>query len=205
MTLFIAGIILSLMGSLPPGLISLSVAQTSIMRGFLPAIVLAMGAAFAEFFQAVGAVVFADWFLAHPVAAKIFQYVAIPIFLGLGVYLWFFAKAPKPPSGPVMRAPFRQFLQGIVISVFNLLAIPYWVAYAGWLQVNGWWQYGWHYTAAFAAGVTIGTILALGLYAWLANELTRRSEKVALIANRVVALIFLGLALKLIVDVLSGS
>ena len=97
---------------------------------------------------------------------------------------------------------FRQFFRGVVISVFNLLAIPYWVAYAGWLRVNGWWQEGLLYTILFAAGVTIGTTIALALYAWLAQEMTRRSDWVAKVVNRFVALIFLFLGLKLIWDLL---
>jgi threonine/homoserine/homoserine lactone efflux protein len=202
MILLVAGIVLSLMGSLPPGLISLSVAQTAIVRGFKPAMFLALGAAFAEFFQAIGAVVFAAWFLENPFAAKAFQLLAIPIFLGIAVYLWFFAKPPETPTATLYRTPAKQVKRGIVVSFFNLLAIPYWVAYAGWLQLNGWWQAGWQSNILFALGVTIGTLMALGLYAWLANELTRRSEIVARVANRVVAVIFLALALKLIIGFL---
>lgn len=163
---------------------------------------LALGAAFAEFFQAWGAVVFADWFLAHPVAARAFQLAAIPVFLGLAFYLWFFAKAPRAPEVEAPVAPFRQFSRGVVISVFNLLAIPYWVAYAGWLRVNGWWQEGLMHTVFFGFGVTVGTMMALSLYAWLAQEMTRRSDVVARVVNRFVALIFLGLGLKLVYDVL---
>ncbi len=200
MILFAAGIVLSLIGSLPPGLISLSVAQTSIFRGFWPAILLALGASVAEFFQALGAVVFADWFLAHPAAARAFETGVIPIFLGLAVYLWFFAKAPRAVNIDLPVSPWRQFGKGILLSVFNLLAIPYWVAYAGWLRINGWWEPGSVYLFLFAAGVTAGTMLALGLYAWLAQELARRSDLVARLANRFVALIFLGLGLKLLAD-----
>lgn len=201
MVLFIAGLLLSLSGSLPPGLISLSVAQTAILRGFWSAIILSVGAAFAEFFQAWAAVVFSDWFTANPEAAKIFQVLAIPIFLGLAVYLWFFAKAPRAPESEMPVAKFRQFSKGVMISVFNLLAIPYWVAYTGWLRLNGWWKHtGLEQTIFFASGVTVGTMVALVLYSWLARELTRRSGQVARVVNRFVALIFLGLGLKLVAD-----
>lgn len=203
MYLFLAGLVLSLTGSLPPGLISLSVAQTAIFRGFWSAIVLALGAAFSEFFQALGAVIFADWFLAHPVASRIFQVAAIPVFLGLAGYLWFFAKPPRTPDADVPLAPWRQFGRGVAVSFFNLLAIPYWVAYTGWLRVNGWWTDGWSSAFVFSAGVVVGTVGALALYAWLAREMTRRSDLVARLVNRFVALIFLGLALKLVADVLN--
>lgn len=201
MVVFIAGLALSLSGSLPPGLISLSVAQTAILRGFWSAIVLATGAAFAEFFQAWAAVIFSDWFMANPTAARVFQVLAIPVFLGLAFYLWFFAKAPRAPEEDLPVAPVRQFLRGVVISVFNLLAIPYWVAYTGWLRLNGWWQEGNIYTFLFSSGVVVGTMAALVLYAWLAREMTKRSDLVAKVVNRFVALIFLGLGLKLVVDV----
>ncbi|MBK6931217.1 MAG: LysE family transporter [Saprospirales bacterium] len=202
MLLLLAGLFLSLTGSLPPGLISLSVAQTSILRGFWSAIVLALGASVAEFFQAWGALVFAGWFLDHPAAAKGFQIAAVPVFLGLAIYLWYFARPPRAPEVEVPIAPFRQFGRGVLISVFNLLAIPYWVAYAGWLRVNGWWQEGRLNAMLFGLGVTLGTMIALALYAWLAQELTRRSDMFAKVVNRFVALIFLGLGLKLVADLL---
>ncbi|TNE49417.1 MAG: hypothetical protein EP344_18210 [Bacteroidetes bacterium] len=201
MILFFAGIALSLAGSLPPGLISLSVAQTSILRGFWSAIVLALGAAFAEFFQAWVAVAFSNWFLDYPDAARGFQMAAIPIFLGLAVYLWFFARPPRTPDAELPVAPLRQLSRGMLISVFNLLAIPYWVAYAGWLRVNNYWKEGLSNTLLFAFGVTVGTMAALALYAWLAQELMRRSDMVARLINRFVALIFLGLGIKLLVQV----
>lgn len=164
---------------------------------------LALGAAFSEFFQAMGAVIFADWFLAHPVASRVFQLAAIPIFLGLAVFLWFFAKPPRTPDADVPVAPMRQFGRGVAVSFFNLLAIPYWVAYTGWLRVNGWWTDGWSAAFVFSAGVVVGTVGALALYAWLAREMTRRSDLVARLVNRFVALIFLGLALKLVAEVLN--
>ncbi len=201
MGVFIAGLALSLGGSFPPGLISLSVAQASILRGFWSAILMATGAAFAEFFQAWVAVIFSNWFMSHPMAARIFQMMAIPVFLGLAVHLWFFAKPPRSVEEELPVAPLRQFLRGIVISVFNLLAIPYWVTYTGWLRLNGWWREGNSYTFLFASGVFTGTMLALVLYSWLAREMTKRSDVVAKVANRFVALIFLGLGLKLVVDV----
>lgn len=200
MVLFLAGMVLSLGGSLPPGLISLSVAQTSILRGFWSALMVAAGAAMAEFFQAWAAVVFADWFMANPTMAQAFKIGAIPVFWGLAIYLWFFARAPRAPEAELPIAPVRQFLRGVVISVFNLLAIPYWVAYAGWLRLSGWWREGMLPIAAFASGVTIGTLLALLLYAWLAQELMRRSDMVAKVVNRFVALIFFGLGMKLVFD-----
>jgi threonine/homoserine/homoserine lactone efflux protein len=198
MILLLAGFVLSLLGSLPPGLISLSVAHTAMQRGWWAAIVLAAGAAAAEFFQAWGAVLLTDWFLSHPAAERAFQWAAVPIFLGLAGHLLFLAKPPRPPAEMPPVAMARQFAKGVVVSVFNLLAIPYWFVYCGWLRVEGWWREGWPSTMLFAAGVTLGTVAALALYAWLGHLILQRSATVARQANRVVGLIFLGLGLKLL-------
>lgn len=200
--LLIAGFILSLLGSLPPGLISLSVAQTAIQRGIAAALALAVGAAFAEFFQALAAVLLSDWFLSHPSVEAGFHWVAIVVFLGLGVYLIFFA---KPPSVPAIAAKIpigKQFGKGIILSVFNLLAIPYWFTYCGWLRVEGWWREGIFNTCLFALGVTIGTIFALGLYAWLGMTIVQHSSSLTRQANRFIGIIFLVLGIKSLLGIL---
>ncbi|MFN0033899.1 MAG: LysE family transporter [Saprospiraceae bacterium] len=196
MLLLFAGFALSLFGSLPPGLISLTVSQTSISRGLAAAMAVAFGAAAAEFFQAWAAVLLTDWFLSHPVAERSFHWAALPVFFVLGFYLIFFAKTPRSPEGLPPAPLARQVAKGALVSVFNLLAVPYWFVYCAWLRVEGWWQEGFFYTLVFSLGVSIGTLFALGLYAWLGQAILRRSGAVARYANGLIGLIFLGLGLK---------
>ncbi|MBN8677885.1 MAG: LysE family transporter [Chitinophagales bacterium] len=198
MLILAAGFVLSLIGSLPPGIISLTVSQTSIHRGLRAAWFVAAGAAFAEFFQAWIAVVFTDWFMQHPVAEKGFQWAAMPVFFVLGIHLLFFAKAPEVKNTTVLPSLRNQFRKGLLISVFNLLAVPYWFVYCGWLRVEGWWQEGAIYTLIFAFGVSLGTLSALGLYAWLGQLILRRSAAMAQYANRFIGILFIGLGLKVL-------
>jgi threonine/homoserine/homoserine lactone efflux protein len=197
MVLFLAGIFLSLLGSLPPGLISLSVAQTAIHRGFQAAMALALGAAFIEFFQALFAVGMTDWFLANPEAERVFQWAALPVFLGLGVYLLFFAPQPRPDRAVVVKGDLQaQFGKGALISVFNLLAIPYWFAYCGWLKTSGWChEQGLVFYLVFSLGVSAGTLLALYGYARLGVLAVERAHSIARHANRIAGgiLLFIGL------------
>jgi threonine/homoserine/homoserine lactone efflux protein len=204
MLLFAAGVVLSLLGSLPPGLISLSVAQTAIQRGLLAAMLLAAGAAGAEFFQAWAAVALTDWFLANPAAERIFQWAAVPVFWGLGMYFLFFAKTPQTRGRASEFSALKQVGAGILLSAFNLLAIPYWFVYCGSLRVSEVWkEESLASTLVFSAGVTLGTMAALGLYAWLGKVIVERSDVAARYANRCVGLIFLGLGLKLLFNLFS--
>jgi threonine/homoserine/homoserine lactone efflux protein len=195
--MFFLAFLLSFLGSLPPGLISLTVVQTAMRRGFRAAWILALGAAVTEYLQALAAIGFANWFLAHPAVEVGFRWVSAPVFLGLGVYYLFWA---KPPGGVRKEAPVRGrglFFQGVALSLFNLLAIPYWIAYCGWMQVSGYWEDGLWPTLRFAAGVTIGAQAALSLYAWLGRVIMRRFEVVARWANYGIGLLFLGMGLKM--------
>lgn len=198
MLLLIAGFGLSLMGSLPPGLISLTVSQTAIHKNRAAAWALAAGAAFAEFFQAWLAVLFADWFLSHPVAERGFQWAAVPVFFILGIYLLFLAKAPSLKNPEVMSSLRKQFGKGLLLSAFNLLAVPYWFVYVGWLRMEGWWKEGMVHTLVFSFGVTMGTLAALGWYVWLGQLILKRSSFMARFANRFIGLIFIGLGCKVL-------
>lgn len=204
MKLLIAGFILSLFGSLPPGLISMTVSYTAIRRGMAAALALAAGAAFAEYFQAFLAVWMSEWFLSHPAVETGFRWAAMVIFLALAVYLIFYAKAPKAPEKTPEFHAYRQFIQGIGISAFNLLAIPYWFTYCGWLKLEGYWENATPLsTFVFSLGVSIGTFGALALYAWLGATIVSRADSVARQANRLIGLIFLFLGIKLLISLFS--
>jgi threonine/homoserine/homoserine lactone efflux protein len=190
-----AGALLSFAGSLPPGLISLSVARMAVLRGFGPAFVLALGAAMAEFFQAGLAAACARWLTAHPMVEVLLRRAAGPVFGLIAVYLWFWAKPPHPSAVVVGRPGLWVFSQGVLVSAFNLLAVPYWVAYTGWLRSNGWWQERWKGYALFAFGVVLGTLGALALYARLGGLLHRQGYRAHRAVNRAVAVLFAGLGI----------
>lgn len=201
MKLLIAGFVLSLIGSLPPGLISLTVSHTAIRKGLMAALILGAGAAFAEYFQAFLAVWLSEWLLSRPAIETGFRVVALLVFLSLAVYLIFFARSPRAPEKtPVVHAH-RQFLQGIGISAFNLMAIPYWFTYCGWLKMEGYWEkYTLPSTLVFSLGVSTGTFAAMALYAWLGALIVKKADAVARYANPAIGFVFLFLSVKLLLS-----
>jgi len=198
--LFVAGFFLSLLGSLPPGLISLTVAQTTIHRGVVAALILGAGAAIAEFFQAWLAAEAAGWFLRYPLVEQGLHWAAVPVFVGLGGYLILKPISPRAPADQPERSEnlFRYFRKGLMVSLFNLLAIPYWLTYCAWLRTTDWWKESLFSTALFSAGVTVGTFAALAAYASIGHFAVQRSKSVSKWANKVVGTIFLGLGLKIL-------
>lgn len=202
MILFLAGFLLSVLGSLPPGLISLSVAQTAIARTFRAAFYLGLGASVAEFFQAWLAVALSDWFLLNPTATRWFQWGSVPVFLGLAFFLLSSRPKSQVKGDVVMTYSIPgQLARGVIISTFNLLAIPYWFVYCGWLHMEGYWPIdSIENTWRFASGVASGTICVLTAYGYLGHLVVRRSDVLARYANRIVGAIFLILGIKTLLD-----
>lgn len=201
MILLLFGLLLSLIGSLPPGLISLLVAYTSIQKGLKAALWAAFGASMVEFWQAWLASAIATWLIAHPMVENWFQWGALLVFLAGGVYLLTRTIAANPPQTALPQvSAWRQMGRGALVSLFNLLALPYWFAYCGWLKVNGWWVESAYSILFFSTGVGIGTLIVLSFYAWAAQTMVNRSDQIGLYANRFIGVIFLLLAGKILVN-----
>lgn len=195
--MLLAGMLLSLMGSLPPGLISLSVAWTSLSRGLRAAGWLAFGAAATEFLQAIAAARLSSWFVQHPSWERQAEWATALVFIAVAVYLFFVAKPPGHDNARHRVSGKLLVARGAVLSAFNLLAIPYWFVFIGWMRSSGYWREGASYTALFALGVTLGTMCALGLYALLSGLLVRHSARVSAVANKAIGAIMLLLAIRL--------
>lgn len=200
--LLIAGFLLSLAGSLPPGLISLLVAYTAIQKGWQAAWWTALGASVVEIGQAWMAAAAAGWFLAHPGIEQGFRWAVLPVFLAIGLYLPVWAPVAKPEvqNTGMPAARWRQVVRGGLISLFNLLALPYWFAYCGWLHVQGWWPESGYSAPVFAIGVGVGTLAALSSYVWAARKMVQRAAVLGRVANRCIGVVFLLLAGKMLLE-----
>ena len=73
LTHFLLGFVFSFIGSIPFGMINLTVVDTTIHKGLRAGIVLGLGAAIIEFFQAIIAVLFTHIFIDNPQIAEWIQ------------------------------------------------------------------------------------------------------------------------------------
>lgn len=198
MLAFASGLVLSMIGSLPPGVISVSVAQRAMSRGLQAAVWMSVGAAMVEFFQAFGAVVFADWFLSHPAVEQVFRWVTAPVFLVLGGYFLFSKVTPTSRSGAHSNQ--ADFWHGAALSIFNFLAIPYWIFYCGWLKTEGWLIFNLKNSLLLSAGVFVGTTIILAGYGWLGRRIFEKSAALLGWVNIFLGLVFLFSGLKILLS-----
>ncbi len=165
------------------------------------ALFVALGATSVELIQAFISIKFAHLFTSIPGLEQSFGIAAIPILLGLGIYYTFFPPEPKINLGKPKKVG-RDFLKGMLVSSLNVMAYPYWIFY-GILMVsnevliptNGW-------ILIFCIGGFIGAFWAMSIYAKLASYATRQFDQFSRKINLFIGLIFLGLGVFQIVQVL---
>lgn len=204
---FFLGLVLSFIGSLPFGIINTSVAETTVRKGLRPGLLLGAGASVVEFFQAALSLFLIDLFVRHSQLEKIFNLVALGVFLLLAAYYFFEARKDGQRKGPrIGRFPaVPDFLKGVLASSISVMAFPYWVFYGAYLSANGWMELHTAEILLFSAGAMAGSFLALLLYAGLGLFLVARASRLTKYMNWFLCLLFLGLGIFQLVYKLIGS
>lgn len=190
---FSLGFILSFIGSLPLGIINMTVAETTIKQGLKTGLLVAAGASFVELIQAFIALKFTWIFVENPAVESALDIIALVVFWGLGLYYFFFAKPAEPKAKTEAEdSKMTGFFKGMAVSSVNVLVFPYWIFYGTYLTSNGWMRMENEFVYTFVIGVMIGTFILLCLYAKLGQLITNRAEKLTIYVNKFIGFVFVG-------------
>jgi len=190
--LFLIAFALSFLGTLPPGLITLTITQTTISEGKSAGFKNALGATIPEFLYTYLALIGIDFLLDHADVGHYIQWASVVVFLTLGLWFWF-AKPPEMGKVAVAANHRKFFLRGLTAGFFNFLIVPFWVVVVGWLRANGYVIDGQQVFLGFSLAGALGAFLAFVLYIGLGAVILRRFQTAAVYVNRVVGGLFLGL------------
>ena len=167
----IFGFAFSFIGSIPPGSINLTVIQLSLRHQAGAAFRLGLAAAIVEFAYAAIAIKFQLFITSTPGVQENFQLIAASVLILLGILSFLSVrKKTKKQTSSLTDSGFRK---GILISLANPLAMPFWIAVTAYLQSNRWisfddisiWTYVW--------GISIGTLALLSLFALAAYRVSK--------------------------------
>lgn len=187
---------LSFIGSLPFGMINMTVAHTAIRKGMPHALATAIGAALVELVQVFVALKFTWLFHENAMVERIFQMVAMVAFLAGGIYFLFFAKSK--PSVSELETPGKRrgdFFKGMFVSSLNLMVIPYWIFYATLLSANNLLVKDNPHVLVFSIGTFFGTFSLLACYALLGAKILSRSEQITKWVNKFIGALLVGFGL----------
>lgn len=132
---FFIGMIASFLGSIPPGTLNILVLQLGLENKLKAALRFALAVALIEYPYAWIAVEFEAWITSSPGIQHNFKLLAAIVMITLGLLgIW---TAQKPTSATVKMQE-SGFVRGLILSILNPQAIPWWIGVTAYLKSEGW-------------------------------------------------------------------
>jgi len=157
--IFITGLFISFLGTLPLGTLNIAAMQISISDGIFPALKFAAGALLAEMVYVRLSLIAMDWVRKQQKLFRIFEWVTLAIVLALAVSSFYAALHPTVSKNVILSSTLHRFFLGLAMSALNPMQIPFWF---GWstmlftkkilLPLNS------HYNI-YIVGIGLGTLL----------------------------------------------
>lgn len=188
---FTIAFVLSALGSVPTGMITLTIMQTTIQKGSKSGVIFSLGATVIEWLYTYIALFFLDFFTNNIQVDGYFKIIATVVFFLLGAFHFF--KKNKPETPIQLNYQYFDFLHGISIAMMNVLIIPFWIFLAIWLA-----GYEMLFTTQpqlliFSTGSAIGALVIFLIYVRLGKLMVGKIKRVKEYSGKAVGLVFFAL------------
>jgi len=186
----------ALAGVIPPGLINMSVAKTCVQHGKKDGVLVAVGASVVVAFQALIAILLARYIFGNPFVQNMLLRTGLVIFLIMAIFFFIKAKRSRVKKVKIPKhAGIRSLGKGMMISVLNVLPIPYFCALGAALNVSGKVEYDIIAISFFITAAVFGTFTTLYLYVIFFARIENKSASFAKYSNYFMAGLMLVLVL----------
>ena len=189
---FLVALVLSFLGTIPIGLITLTITQKTIKSGRNAGLMIALGATVMEFSYTFIALTLLDFFTKNTAISQYIKIAATVVFLTMGIY--FLIKKSKSKIKTTSKEyNYMDFFRGVTVGMMNLLIIPFWIFLGIWLEAHGLLFERMRCVFSFSAGAAIGAFLAFLGYILLSEYIVTKTKTIDKYTNKAVGFLFLGL------------
>lgn len=179
---FIIGFLFSFVGSIPPGTLNIMVLQLGMENKVKIALRFALAVAIIEYPYAWIAVEFEHMITSSPVVLDNFQLLGASVMTTLGAFSLWSARKPSSFSVKLQESGFRR---GLVLSILNPQAIPFWIGVTAYLKMQGWINLSTNWRLhSYVLGTSVGAMALLSLLALMSHRMSRLMQR-----NRIVSMI----------------
>ncbi len=167
---FLIAFIFSFLGSIPPGTLNLTSLRLGLEHKMDIAWRFALAAALIEYPYAWLALLFEDWITSSPAIINNFKLISSIVMITLGIITIRSAIKPVKDVETVRESGFRK---GLLLSILNPLALPFWIGITAYLKSQGWITLS---TAgqvhSYLLGISLGALALLISVSHLARKAT---------------------------------
>ncbi|MGS2761674.1 LysE family transporter [Sinomicrobium sp. M5D2P9] len=175
--LFFATFSAASMGVMLPGLVNMTAAKTSALKGRINGILFSVGASLIVIGQAYIGVLVSKYLYRNPHIIDILLKVAVIVFAFFAIYFFVIGrkrKEKKIRSAYVSKR--KSFFKGMLLSSVNLLPIPYFCGLNAAWNVSGWIKFQVMDILIFILAAGLGTFATLYMYVVYFNKLQRKGR-----------------------------
>ena len=186
------GLIVSLLGQLPLGTISMTATQIAVQENFRDAWKFSVGIALIEMLYLRVVLSFMQWIISHQLVFMVFNWITIVLFAALGIISLMAArKQEKEKKALLLNYPLNRFLLGLSMSALNPAQIPFWFIWTGYFINQGLLKSGFAEFNLFTLGSGIGTLGGLIIYIYGGNWLVKKMNTSNRTLNKLMGIIFI--------------
>ena len=129
---FLVGMLVSFLGSLPLGTLNIAAMQLAISDGVWAAMLFSFGSLLVEIIYVRLSLVAMDWVRKQEKLFKILEWVTLLIVLALAASSFYAATHPSVNENVILSSTLPRFFLGMLMSAVNPVQIPFWF---GWSTV----------------------------------------------------------------------
>jgi threonine/homoserine/homoserine lactone efflux protein len=189
---FLLGLLLSFLGQLPLGTMSLTATQIAVQENFRNAWKYAVGVALIEMVYLRAVLSGMQWITGHHMLFIIFNWLTVAFFLVFGVMGFVLAqKQDGPKKALLLNNRIDRFFLGMGMSFLNPVQIPFWFIWTAYFLNMGWLKAGFSPFNFFTVGSGIGTVCGLAVYIYGGNWLVTKMKTSNRMLNTVAGIIFI--------------
>ena len=178
-----------------PSMLNMTATKISIEKGKTDAIKYAIGVSIVVFIQVYIAIIFTNYLRNNPFFVQSLQKIAIVIFILLSVYFFKQFKQDKNQVKAIKKNYTNSFSTGILLSLLNMFAIPFYCGVTTTLDIYGWFNFSQVTILLFVIGSTLGTFILLYTYSKYALIIQNKSKILSKNLNLVLSFLTGGFAL----------
>jgi len=170
--IFFLGLLIALVGVIPPGLLNMTAAKISVKEGYSRGVMFSVGVCIVVAIQCYVAVLFARYLSNHQDIVDVLQRVAMVIFFLIAIYYLFIAKARPEKQGDVsVKSKRSRFFMGLFLSSINVFPIPYQAYMSITLASFGLMAFDQTSIVSYVAGASTGTFVMLYVYIFFFDKI----------------------------------
>ena len=189
--LFMTGMLISFLGTLPMGTLNISAMQISLSDGIRPALYFSAGAVLVEILYVRITLVAMNWFRKHKRLLMGMERLTLVIILALAASSFYTALNPSVKSSPLLSNTVHRFWLGVGMSAVNPLQVPFWFGWSTILATRKLLLPKESLYLTYITGIGIGTIIGHCIFIFGSRLLVERLNTRQDAVNMVIGLIFL--------------